>query len=497
MTTYQCNNYDAEELVLEGDFVKYCDVVTTDPNRVDTGDETVDLAHNNLADVYDFYQQQFDWTGIDDKDKMIQTLTHVGYSYNNAFYTDAFGGLFGFGDGDGYEYGNWAEVDVGRSRSRETAFARVRFIHSGSFTHPRFLGLSVAHEFGHGVTSFSSGLVYAYESGALSEALSDAMGALADRVIKNKNQTGVWYVAEDVDLWNGKGIRSMADPPEFYQPDYFADRYTSYDDEGGVHTNCGIVNKAFYLMVEGGTHPVSEIYVPALNVDFDTSLKQAAELFFRANTLCLTESSDFMSMRECTLMLASPTEQTTVGTAWDAVGVKEIMPLEEGVPLSGLSLLHDHDVQIFVLDRTVVPGESVTCSLTGDEYGDPDLSVRFGRPPYLYPHHGDNDCWSASAGTSENCTATLDTESTETNVYVYVAVESYESTSDMELMCTIHSAYGRRRLPKIKVPRDPPGLRSQRADPKARSGQPEPRSTARTMMDKPRRLASPRTYEIV
>jgi thermolysin len=102
---------------------------------------------------------------------------------------------------------------------------------------------TAAHEYGHGVTQYTSGLVYERESGALNEAFSDCMGAFADRVVLGKSPTQVWQIAEDVDLQFGVGIRSMADPTLFGNPDHFADRYLGPNDNGGVHSNSGIMNK--------------------------------------------------------------------------------------------------------------------------------------------------------------------------------------------------------------------------------------------------------------
>jgi Zn-dependent metalloprotease len=76
------------------------------------------------------------------------------------------------------------------------------------------------------VTHFSSALVYQDESGALNEAFSDIMAAYADRVVLGKDQTEVWVIGEDGDLYHGDGvgIRNMANPPEFDQPDHYDSR---------------------------------------------------------------------------------------------------------------------------------------------------------------------------------------------------------------------------------------------------------------------------------
>jgi hypothetical protein len=88
-----------------------------------------------------------------------------------------------------------------------------------------------------------------------------------------------------------------------------------------VHYNSGIINKAFVLMVQGGVHPASGVEVPAIDSDFDASLVAAAEIFYQANTNCLTEGSDFASARSCTLQFASESQTESLAKAWDAVGV--------------------------------------------------------------------------------------------------------------------------------------------------------------------------------
>jgi hypothetical protein len=258
------------------------------------------------------------------------------------------------------------------------------------------------------------------------------MAAAADRLKWNKAVQDVWRVGEDVDVL-GLGFRNMANPPERGDPDHYAGRYLGIWDNGGVHYNSGIVNKAFVLMVEGGTHPISGITVTPLFPDFDTSILAAATIFFNANVGCLTESSDFQAMRACTLLHSSASQKNTVKKAWDAVGVKDILPLSDGVVLQGLSLPYDHDVQFFKLNAALASGDSVTCRLSGAN-GDPDLSVRYGSTPFVFPGSDMNDCYSTTVGKTENCT----TPEAENTTSVYVAVEAYRAATNMQLLCTVN-----------------------------------------------------------
>jgi len=61
-----------------------------------------------------------------------------------------------------------------------------------------------------------------------------------------------WYIGEDTD---GGASRNMANPPEFGQPDSMTSKlyYAGADDNGGVHANSGVNNKAVYLMTDGGS----------------------------------------------------------------------------------------------------------------------------------------------------------------------------------------------------------------------------------------------------
>lgn len=120
------------------------------------------------------------------------------------------------------------------------------------FTDP-FVGFDVmVHEFTHAVIDQTSGLTYSGESGGLNEAYADIMASLADNN---------WTMGESTP--NGT-IRSLTNPPTFGQPDRYSNLFVpalpwdtnnmdDVDDNGGVHTNSGIWNKAASLLADGGT----------------------------------------------------------------------------------------------------------------------------------------------------------------------------------------------------------------------------------------------------
>lgn len=150
----------------------------------------------------------------------------------------------------------------------------------------------VAHELAHGVTSFTSRLYYYYQSGALSEAMSDIFGELSQRTL---DKTDGWLLGEDLP---GGAVRNMMNPPAMPRPDGRPqpDKMTSEHwygdfleiDNGGVHTNSGVGNKAAYLITDGGTFNGKTIRGLGIN--------KTAELFYRVNAFTLTSSSDYADL---------------------------------------------------------------------------------------------------------------------------------------------------------------------------------------------------------
>ena len=222
--------------------------VATDSDNVWTDGPTVD-AHVFQGWVYDYYFKRFGRHGMDDRDIEVDSIVHplarseanrqppdvVGTYINNAFYCCE--GLLVFGDGDG----------------------RLFNFLAGGFD-------VVAHEWTHGVTDFTSNLIYRDESGALNEAFSDIMAAAMEFYYypagTGRDQAD-WLIAEDVYLASPGYLRSLNNPSAKGHPDHYSLRRfigTSTDD-GGVHFNLTIATHAFYLAVAGGRNRVSGITV--------------------------------------------------------------------------------------------------------------------------------------------------------------------------------------------------------------------------------------------
>jgi bacillolysin len=120
------------------------------------------------------------------------------------------------------------------------------------------------------------------------------------------------------------GIRSMARPSAYGDPDHYAIRFTGREDNGGVHINSGIANHAFYLAIEGGANSYSGLVVQGVGA---ANRDQIEKVFYRAFTQLLPSTATFALARTATIRAAqelygsgSPAERA-VTQAWTAVGV--------------------------------------------------------------------------------------------------------------------------------------------------------------------------------
>lgn len=183
----------------------------------------------------------------------------------------------------------------------------------------------VAHELTHGVTDYSSGLIYQGESGALNEAFSDIMGTAVE-FFHQPRGTGLreadYLIGEDV-VTPG-GARAMSNPSSKGDPDHYSARYQGSGDNGGVHINSGIVNHAYYLAIEGGTHRTSRMTVVGVG---NANREQIEKIFYRAFVFMLPSTATFATARAATIQAAhdlygqGSAAARAVTDAWSAVGV--------------------------------------------------------------------------------------------------------------------------------------------------------------------------------
>jgi Zn-dependent metalloprotease len=264
--------------------------------RVENGKATKDRAVNEAYDysgsVYDFYQQVFGRNSVDDKGLRLDSTVHYGQKYDNAFWN---GNQMVYGDGDGRIFQRFTKcLDV------------------------------IGHELTHGVTQNEAGLNYQGQPGALNESMSDVFGSLVKQwSLKQTAARADWLIGKGLLTSKIKGValRSMKDPGTAYddptlgkdpQPAHMKDYYKGSDDNGGVHINSGIPNRAFYLTAAaiGGF-----------------AWEKAGKIWYMALCDRLRPSSNFKAARQSTISAAAQlygagsNEEKAASAAWTQVGV--------------------------------------------------------------------------------------------------------------------------------------------------------------------------------
>jgi Zn-dependent metalloprotease len=234
-----------------------------------TGDAAVDEAFDGLGATWDFWQTAFSRDSIDNENMPLRGVVHFGEEYPNAFWD---GRRMVFGDGDD-------EIFLRFTKSLDV----------------------IGHELGHGVIEDEAGLEYWGQSGALNEHVADVAGIMVKQhKLGQTADQADWLIGADLrgDEFDGDALRSMKAPGTAYddavlgvdpQPDHWRDYVRTFEDNGGVHINSGIPNKAFYLLATnlGGKswHAPGHIWYDALrNSQLTTTatFRQFARLTHRA-----------------------------------------------------------------------------------------------------------------------------------------------------------------------------------------------------------------------
>jgi Zn-dependent metalloprotease len=191
-------------------------------------DQAVNQAYDGTGATWTLYQECFGRDSIDDAGLVLTSSVHYERGYANAFWD---GAQMVFGDGDGEVFGNFtSSIDV------------------------------TGHELTHGVTQYTANLAYEGQPGALNESISDVFGSLAKQYASGQSAADAdWLIGAGLLLPGVQGValRSMKAPGTAYdaprlgkdpQPADMSGYVETEDDNGGVHINSGIPNRAFYLV---------------------------------------------------------------------------------------------------------------------------------------------------------------------------------------------------------------------------------------------------------
>lgn len=209
-------------------------------------------------------------------------VVRYGEDYANAFY-DGRSLVFGMGDGKIF----------------------------GDFT----TGLDIfAHEYGHKVVDAGPQLEYAGQPGALNEHIADVIGVCVRHATKPAGSPVNWRIGDTLFLDGASALRDMKAPGTAYssrvlgrdpQVGHMSRYVNTFKDNGGVHINSGIPNRAFVLFTErSGLAPNGE----PLRIWLATLARSGPLTNF------------FYFAQEC-VRLAGPQWGAAVKAAWGDVGV--------------------------------------------------------------------------------------------------------------------------------------------------------------------------------
>lgn len=191
-----------------------------------TGNADVDNAYDYTRAVREYFLNVHGRNSIDGSGMKLISSVNYGRGYNNAYWD---GRQMTYGKGDGTIFSSFVIADV------------------------------CGHEIAHGVTQHMANIEYYGQSGALNEHISDVFGEAIEMYAKKiPTAQADWVIGNGIFVpgINGTGIRNMLNPGTAYndkklgkdpQPGHMKDYVKTSGDNGGVHYNSGIPNRAFAL----------------------------------------------------------------------------------------------------------------------------------------------------------------------------------------------------------------------------------------------------------
>lgn len=257
-----------------------------------SNDVAVNEAYDGSGATYDLFKNIYGRDSIDGNGLPLNSYVHYQKNYDNAFWD---GSRMVYGDGDGELFNRFTiAIDV------------------------------MGHELTHGVTQYEAKLVYSQQPGALNESMSDVFGSLVKQYSLNQTaDQSDWLIGQGLlaSGVNGVALRSMKAPGTAYndpvlgkdpQPAHMKDYVTTISDNGGVHINSGIPNRAFYLTATeiGGF-----------------AWEKAGQIWYITLRDKLTSTSNFQSCADLTYQTAgelfgtNSIEQMAVKNGWAGVGI--------------------------------------------------------------------------------------------------------------------------------------------------------------------------------
>lgn len=264
-------------------------VVVRTEDDAPVADVSANEAFDGLGSTFELLLAAFQRNSLDGLGAGLDATVHYGTDYDNAFWD---GERMVFGDGDGEVFRGF----------------------TGSIT-------VIGHELAHGVIQYTANLEYQGQPGALNESIADVFGALTEQFALGQSAAEAsWLIGAGIftEEVQGTALRSMLEPGTAYdddelgkdpQPAHMSDFVQTTEDNGGVHINSGIPNRAFALTATtlGGN-----------------AWERAGLTWYRALTGDLPSTATFRQFADATVAAAVDDEAAAATrAAWSAVGVFE------------------------------------------------------------------------------------------------------------------------------------------------------------------------------
>jgi Zn-dependent metalloprotease len=273
-------------------------VLDTSKPSLTTRDAAARQAFGISGETWSFYRRNFNRESTDGQGAVIRDTVHYGKNFDNAVWD---GQQTLYGDGDSIYFNPF------------TGLYEV-----------------ACHELTHAVTQADMKLVYEGQSGALNEHFSDVMGISFKQWMLHQNaEASDWLIGAGLftPRVHGVAIRSMKQPGSGYddpvlgrdpQPDHMSRYIVTADDNGGVHINSGIPNRAFYIA----------------SVEYGGPTWNGTALVWYESRKLLSPRASFIDMARATTQTAGvlfgtgSNMQVAVAMGWSEVGLPVSIPAQ-------------------------------------------------------------------------------------------------------------------------------------------------------------------------
>lgn len=186
----------------------------------------------------------------------------------------------------------------------------------------------LAHEFTHAVNTYANGLLKTGEPGAINECLADMFSIL----VEHQTMGGNWLIAEEIIPGGERNMATpsaMGDAETYNEPPWAATGNTD-PDQGGIHTNSGVGNRWFYLLVKGGKgkNAHKQEYDVKTPIGYDRVARLLLQTLPRLTPAATYEDFSRETIATAEQLFGECTDYTqSVRQAWYAVGVLDDPPV--------------------------------------------------------------------------------------------------------------------------------------------------------------------------